>query len=123
MGKDDYSCNYRGEPKTWYGVPSAYAESLEATMKEQAPELFENQPDLLHHLVTTLSPNILMKQGIPVRPKAKWLNVFMLTCTCMYTYSTCICTYNIPRCFSILPLLNVIVNSCTLFVNSACTFL
>lgn len=57
---------YRGEPKTWYGVPSAYAESLEATMKDQAPELFENQPDLLHHLVTTLSPNILMKQGIPV---------------------------------------------------------
>ena len=36
-------------------------------MKDQAPELFENQPDLLHHLVTTLSPNILMKQGIPVR--------------------------------------------------------
>lgn len=56
----------RGEPKTWYGVPSAYAESLEATMKDQAPELFENQPDLLHHLVTTLSPNVLMKQGIPV---------------------------------------------------------
>ena len=60
--------DYRGEPKTWYGVPSAYAESLEATMKDQAPELFENQPDLLHHLVTTLSPNILMKQGIPVCP-------------------------------------------------------
>ena len=59
--------SHRGEPKTWYGVPSAYAESLEATMKDQAPELFENQPDLLHHLVTTLSPNILMKQGIPVR--------------------------------------------------------
>ena len=57
----------RGEPKTWYGVPSAYAESLEDVMKEQAPELFENQPDLLHHLVTTLSPTILMKHGIPVR--------------------------------------------------------
>ena len=35
-------------------------------MKEQAPELFESQPDLLHHLVTTLSPTILMKHGIPV---------------------------------------------------------
>ena len=56
----------RGEPKTWYGVPTAYAESLEAVMKEQAPELFESQPDLLHHLVTTLSPSILMKHGIPV---------------------------------------------------------
>ncbi len=56
----------RGEPKTWYGVPSAYAESLEATMKEQAPELFEHHPDLMHDLVTTLSPTVLMKNGIPV---------------------------------------------------------
>lgn len=63
---DDNRLSPRGEPKTWYGVPSAYAESLEAVMKEQAPELFENQPDLLHHLVTTLSPTILMKHGIPV---------------------------------------------------------
>ena len=56
----------RGEPKTWYGVPSAYAEALEQTMKEQAPELFECQPDLMHHLVTILSPSVLQKKGIPV---------------------------------------------------------
>ena len=56
----------RGEPKTWYGVPSAYAESLEATMKDQAPELFVHQPDLMHDLVTLLSPTVLMKHGIPV---------------------------------------------------------
>ncbi len=68
-----YPCPHycRGEPKTWYGVPSAYAESLEATMKEQAPELFENHPDLMHDLVTTLSPNVLMKNGIPV----SWIGV------------------------------------------------
>lgn len=30
--------------------------AFEATMKESAPELFETQPDLLFHLVTTLSP-------------------------------------------------------------------
>ena len=35
-------------------------------MKDQAPELFENDPDLMHHLVTILSPSILMKHGIPV---------------------------------------------------------
>ena len=57
---------YRGEPKTWYGVPSAYADALEKTMKEQAPELFENQPDLMHHLATILSPTLLLKNGIPV---------------------------------------------------------
>lgn len=56
----------RGEAKTWYGVPSAYADALEATMKEQAPELFENQPDLMHHLATTLNPSLLLKNGIPV---------------------------------------------------------
>ena len=75
-----YNCpcphDLRGEPKTWYGVPSAYAESLEATMKEQAPELFENHPDLMHDLVTTLSPNVLMKNGIPV----SWIGA-----TCMYS--------------------------------------
>lgn len=35
-------------------------------MKDQAPELFEHQPDLMHHLVTILSPSVLMKHGIPV---------------------------------------------------------
>ena len=60
------STHDRGEPKTWYGVPSAYAEALELAMKEQAPELFEDQPDLMHHLVTTLSPTVLQKKGIPV---------------------------------------------------------
>ena len=35
-------------------------------MKEQAPELFENHPDLMHHLATILSPAVLMKHGIPV---------------------------------------------------------
>ena len=63
-----YSTNYlhRGEPKTWYGVPSSCAVALEQTMKDVAPELFEKQPDLMHHLVTILSPNELMKNGIPV---------------------------------------------------------
>jgi len=56
----------RGEPKTWYGVPPSYAEDLERVMMESAPELFENQPDLIHHLVTILSPNILMENNIPV---------------------------------------------------------
>ena len=53
-------------------------------MRDQAPELFENQPDLLHHLVTTLSPNILMKQGIPVSLKdaGDWFHVLSVWCVC-----------------------------------------
>lgn len=57
----------RGEPKTWYGVPAAAAEKLEAVMKKVAPELFDSQPDLLHQLVTTMNPNVLMEHGVPVR--------------------------------------------------------
>lgn len=56
----------RGEPKTWYGVPSMAAERLEEVMKKLTPELFEFQPDLLHQLVTIMNPNILMAHGVPV---------------------------------------------------------
>lgn len=58
----------RGEPKTWYGVPSVAAERLEEVMKKLTPELFEFQPDLLHQLVTIMNPNILMAHGVPVGP-------------------------------------------------------
>lgn len=57
---------FRGEPKTWYGVPGFAAEQLEAVMKKLAPELFECQPDLLHQLVTIMNPNVLMEHGVPV---------------------------------------------------------
>lgn len=56
----------RGEPKTWYGVPGAKAELLEECMKKNAPELFEQSPDLLHQLTTIMNPNILMHSGVPV---------------------------------------------------------
>ena len=60
------SLGSRGEPKTWYGVPSVAAERLEEVMKKLTPELFEYQPDLLHQLVTIMNPNILMSHGVPV---------------------------------------------------------
>ena len=78
----------RGEPKTWYGVPSSYAVSLEQTMKEVAPELFEKQPDLMHHLVTILSPNELMKNGIPV---SVCVCVCMCACVCCACVCVCVC--------------------------------
>lgn len=51
-----YSLNYMhwGAPKIWYGVPGSAAEKLEAAMKKHLPDLFDEQPDLLHKLVTSL---------------------------------------------------------------------
>ena len=56
----------RGEPKTWYGVPGEAAEQLEECMKKNATELFEEFPDLLHHITTIMNPNVLMSSGVPV---------------------------------------------------------
>lgn len=63
-----YSINYLhlGEAKTWYGVPGSCAEDFEKAMKEEAPELFDSQPDILHHLVTIMNPNDIMKTGVPI---------------------------------------------------------
>ncbi|XP_047956926.1 lysine-specific demethylase JMJ18-like [Salvia hispanica] len=63
-----YSLNYMhlGAPKMWYGVPGSDATKLEAAMRKHLPDLFAEQPDLLHKLVTQLSPSILSSEGVPV---------------------------------------------------------
>lgn len=63
-----YSLNYMhwGAPKMWYGVPGKDALKLEAAMRKHLPDLFEEQPDLLHKLVTQLSPSILKSEDVPV---------------------------------------------------------
>ena len=63
-----YSLNYHhfGEPKVWYGVPGSEATSLEKAMRKHLPDLFEEQPDLLHSLVTQFSPSILKDEGVQV---------------------------------------------------------
>lgn len=65
----------RGEPKTWYGCPSSKAEMLEDVMKRNAPELFEQSPDLLHQLTTIMNPNTLMSAGVPVSNDACRLHI------------------------------------------------
>lgn len=70
----------RGEPKTWYGVPSVAAERLEEVMKKLTPELFEFQPDLLHQLVTIMNPNILMAHGVPVSVMSAYSQNIKMVC-------------------------------------------
>lgn len=49
-----YSLNYMhwGAPKIWYGVPGRDACQLEEAMRKHLPDLFDEQPDLLHKLVS-----------------------------------------------------------------------
>jgi hypothetical protein len=63
-----YSINYMhwGETKTWYGIPASDALKFEETMRQSVPELFEQQPDLLFQLVTMLSPERLVANGVKV---------------------------------------------------------
>ncbi|CAL5363169.1 unnamed protein product [Camellia sinensis] len=76
-----YSLNYMhwGAPKIWYGVPGEDALKLEATMRKHLPDLFEEQPDLLHKLVTQLSPSILKSEGVPVYRCVQNPGEFVLT--------------------------------------------
>ena len=48
-------------------------------MKEAAPELFEAQPDLLHHLVTIINPNTLMNSGVPIVRTNQYAGEFVIT--------------------------------------------
>ncbi|KAK4053008.1 hypothetical protein OIV83_001741 [Microbotryomycetes sp. JL201] len=76
-----YSINYHhwGDTKTWYGVPGADDEILEAAMKQAAPELFEQQPDLLFQLVTLMSPGRLKQHGCRVYALDQRPNEFIIT--------------------------------------------
>ncbi|KAG5192989.1 hypothetical protein JKP88DRAFT_155437, partial [Tribonema minus] len=58
-----YSINYHhfGAPKRWYGVPGAAAEAFEDAARALYPDLFASQPDLLHQLVTMISPAALLR--------------------------------------------------------------
>jgi histone demethylase JARID1 len=63
-----YSVNYHhfGAPKIWYSIPATHSAQFEQVMRKRLPHLFQSQPDLLHSLVTILSPKVLQDEGIPV---------------------------------------------------------
>ena len=76
-----YSINYHhgGAPKLWYGVGSDNADQLEAAMKAELPELFDKHPDLLHQLVTAVSPADLRRARIPVFKAVQGPGEFVVT--------------------------------------------
>lgn len=60
------SANYchAGDIKKWYCIPESNCHQFEVLMKNLAPDLFIRQPDLLHQLVTLLSPFDILKNNI-----------------------------------------------------------
>ncbi|XP_044477878.1 putative lysine-specific demethylase JMJ16 isoform X1 [Mangifera indica] len=99
-----YSLNYMhwGAPKMWYGVPGNSAVKLEETMKKHLPDLFEEQPDLLHKLVTQLSPSILKSEGVPVYRCVQNAGEFVLTFPRAY-HSGFNCGFNCAEAVNVAP--------------------
>lgn len=76
-----YSANYQhfGQTKTWYGIPAEDSDKFENAMREEVPELFEMQPDLLFQLVTLARPDKLRKAGVRVYALDQHAGEFVIT--------------------------------------------
>lgn len=99
-----YSLNYLhfGDPKLWYGVPGSDAVKLEAAMKKHLPELFKEQPQLLHELVTQLSPSVLKCDGVPVYRAVQNAGEFLITFPRAY-HSGFNCGFNCAEAVNVAP--------------------
>ncbi|XP_026391695.1 lysine-specific demethylase JMJ18-like isoform X1 [Papaver somniferum] len=99
-----YSLNYlhMGEPKIWYGVPGTHASELEDAMRKHLPDLFAEQPDLLHELVTQLSPSVLKSEGVPVYRVVQRSGEFVLTFPKAY-HSGFNCGFNCAEAVNVAP--------------------
>eukprot|EP01113_Clastostelium_recurvatum_P018013 TRINITY_DN2125_c0_g1_i1.p1 TRINITY_DN2125_c0_g1~~TRINITY_DN2125_c0_g1_i1.p1 ORF type:complete len:842 (+),score=204.27 TRINITY_DN2125_c0_g1_i1:177-2702(+) len=76
-----YSINYlhHGANKMWYGIPASASEQFEEVMKRSMPQLFERHPDLLHMLVTMISPGTLKANGVSVCRTLQHPGEFVIT--------------------------------------------
>ncbi|CAI9755214.1 unnamed protein product [Fraxinus pennsylvanica] len=99
-----YSLNYLhwGDPKVWYGVPTSQASALEDAMRKHLPYLFEEQSDLLHELVTQLSPSVLKSEGVPVYRAVQHSGEFVLTFPRAY-HSGFNCGFNCAEAVNVAP--------------------
>lgn len=55
-----------GAHKTWYGVPGSAAIKFEKVMRKSLKHLYEGNPNLIHGMITQLSPRILIENDVPV---------------------------------------------------------
>eukprot|EP00045_Choanoeca_perplexa_P017323 m.249059 g.249059 ORF g.249059 m.249059 type:complete len:717 (-) comp17507_c0_seq1:4930-7080(-) len=76
-----YSINYMhfGSGKRWYATPARHAEAFEAAFRRRLPQEFERNPHLLHDIVTQLSPELLVEDGVPVCTTVQQAREFIVT--------------------------------------------
>ncbi|CAN6279662.1 unnamed protein product [Urochloa humidicola] len=100
-----YSLNYMhwGAPKMWYGVPGKDAVNLEVAMRKHLPDLFDEQPDLLHNLVTQFSPSLLKSEGVPVYRCVQHEGEFVLTFPRAY-HAGFNCGFNCAEAVNVAPI-------------------
>lgn len=83
--EDQYtlSANYQhqGDPKVWYSIPESGCAKFNDLLNDLSPDLFIKQPDLLHQLVTLISPYDpnFKKFGIPVYKAIQRPNEYIVT--------------------------------------------
>ncbi|EJS43088.1 YJR119C [Saccharomyces arboricola H-6] len=83
--EDQYtlSANYQheGDPKIWYSIPESGCAKFNDLLNDLSPDLFVKQPDLLHQLVTLISPYDphFKKFGIPVYKAIQNANEYIIT--------------------------------------------
>ena len=63
-----FSINYAhlGAPKQWYGIPGADAGAYERVLRDVVPERLREEPDLIYHITTMISPSLLKNNDVPV---------------------------------------------------------
>lgn len=76
--------NHLGAPKVWYGVPANASDAVEDAVRDALPHLLEDCPDLMHQLVTMLSPNEMVKRGVPVVRAVQRAGEFIITLPSAY---------------------------------------
>jgi histone demethylase JARID1 len=80
--KEDHytlSANYShlGAPKKWYSIPASFSEKFEELINNIAPEYEAKQKDLMHQLVSMVSPDEI--NGIPVYETIQRPGEFIIT--------------------------------------------
>lgn len=76
-----YSVNYmhHGDSKKWYGIRGRDSAKFEQVMQTHLPELFALEPDLHYQLVTMVSPQVFLENGLQVSTLTQNAGEFVIT--------------------------------------------